>query len=214
MPLTEAQDMILTQAELFVAERIPYLFGGKDPKKGLDCSGMVNACYAAAGITLSPGTVGLLTDGVPLGVQNGANAPFAQLQPFLQPCDIVLPTVDHCQLVAADVNKIHEIIEEPSTGFVATMRPEWAPTIYAVRRILPYSVPAGTTLWPGVWLSKGSVMNGTGVWRARLNALGFKSSGGSTFDASLDTATRAFQKAHHLEIDGCAGPLSWRAAFS
>lgn len=214
MPLTEQQDMILTQAELLVAAGVKYKFGGKTIAGGLDCSGMVNVCFAAAGIILDPGTVGLLTDGVPLGIQNGANAPLSQVQPFLQPCDIILPTADHCQLVGADVNKVHEIIEEPDTGSVATMRPEWAATVYAVRRILPYSVPAGTTSWPGVWLSLGSVMNGVGVWRTRLNALGYKIPVTSTFDSTCAAATVLFQKARKLEPDAIVGPLTWRAAFS
>jgi peptidoglycan hydrolase-like protein with peptidoglycan-binding domain len=209
MGLTITQQTVIAEAQRLVTERIPYKWDGKDPKIGLDCSGMTSACYAAAGVTLDPGTVGQLTDGAAVAITAGANAPFASVVQYLQPCDLIFPAIDHVQLWVGN----GQIIEEPQTGEVATLRAEWAQSVYAVRRILPYSVPAGATTWPGVFLQLGSTLNGTGVWRTRLAALGFRLAASTVFDAACVSATVAFQRARGLVTDGVVGPLTWGAAF-
>jgi peptidoglycan hydrolase-like protein with peptidoglycan-binding domain len=182
----------------------PYLYGGKGPNS-FDCSGLTSWAYLhGAGITLGAGTEGQLPEGTAV-IPTGSNESWAVVEPKLEPCDLIFPTDDHVQLyIGAGV-----IIEAPETGQVVTKRPEWATTIYAVRRVL--RVTTAPPAWPGVYLElRNPFMTGNGIstWQRAIGV-----TADDVFGPLTQSATKSFQRNHGLTVDGIVGPLSWQAAL-
>ena len=107
---------------------VPYLWGGTDPSKGLDCSGLVQRAYADLGID------------VPRVSRDQAQAgtPVASLAEA-QPGDLVAfgTPVDHIGIYAGD----GKMIVAPSRGDVVKIQDVYG-TPSAIRRILPQTSAA------------------------------------------------------------------------
>jgi uncharacterized protein YycO len=101
----------------------PYGWGATGPDK-YDCSGLVQAAYAAAGISLPRTTFLQITKGT------------AVAKADLAPGDLVFPDVGHVQIYTGNGN----IVESPKMGDVVRERPMWG--FSAARRIVP---PTGAT---------------------------------------------------------------------
>ncbi len=113
---------VVDEAEKYLG--IPYLWGGTDPKRGLDCSGLVQLVYKNLGYELPRVSYQQATAGKE--VTGGlANAQPGDILAFNSP-------VDHVGIYIGD----GKMIEAPRTGLnVRVMDVYEAPT--AIRRILP-----------------------------------------------------------------------------
>ena len=109
---------------------VPYLWGGTDPSKGLDCSGFVQRVYKDLGIELPRVS----------GDQARAGTPVASLAQA-QPGDLIAfgSPVDHIGIYVGD----NKMIVAPSRGDVVKIQEVYR-TPSAIRRILP-SPTAGAT---------------------------------------------------------------------
>ena len=107
---------------------VPYVWGGTDPAKGLDCSGLVQRVYADLGIDLPRVSQDQARAGT--AVPGLAQARPGDLVCFGTPADhIGIYIGDHKMIVApkaGDVVKVQDVYRTPST----------------IRRILPESAPA------------------------------------------------------------------------
>jgi hypothetical protein len=94
----------------------PYRYGATGPD-AFDCSGLVQASYAAAGVKLSRTTYTQVLEGQPVNRDQ------------LQPGDLVFPDPGHVQLYVGN----GEVIEAPHTGASVREVPMWG--FWAARRI-------------------------------------------------------------------------------
>ena len=122
---------------------VPYLWGGTDPSKGLDCSGLTQRVYADMGISL-PRTA---------SQQATAGQPVASLADA-QPGDLVFfdysstrPGVDHVGVYIGN----GQMIAAPQEGESVKIQPVGKPTL--IRRVLPASTGTAST-------SSGSALSG------------------------------------------------------
>lgn len=101
---------------------LPYQWGGTgDPS--YDCSGLTQAAYAAAGVSIARDTFGQVKDGAPVA------------QDALRSGDLLEPDPGHVQLVLGrDVKGVLWIVEAPSTGLKIRSVPAWG--YWAARRII------------------------------------------------------------------------------
>jgi soluble lytic murein transglycosylase-like protein len=113
---------------------VPYVWGGTDPSKGLDCSGLVQRAYADLGIDLPR----VSRD------QAQAGTPVASLAEA-QPGDLVAfgSPVDHIGIYAGD----GKMIVAPSRGDVVKIQDVYG-TPSAIRRILPQASAAPAAFAP------------------------------------------------------------------
>ena len=130
-------DQVVADARKYLG--IPYVWGGTDPAKGLDCSGLVQRVYADLGIDLP--RVSQDQAHVGQAVPGLAQARPGDLLCFGTPADhIGIYIGGHKMIVApktGDVVKVQDVYRTPST----------------IRRVLPDSAPATRT----------SVAGGVGV---------------------------------------------------
>lgn len=140
---------------------VPYVWGGTDPQKGLDCSGLVQLVYRNLGHELPRVSYQQATAGRP--VEGGlANARPGDVLAFDSP-------VDHVAIYVGD----GKMIEAPRTGLdVRVVDVYETPT--AIRRILPESTGvSGVAGAAGVTGVAGAARRATGVPYAELfNAAG------------------------------------------
>ena len=114
---------------------VPYLWGGTDPSKGLDCSGLVQRAYADLGIDLPRVSRDQAQAGTPVATLAEA-----------QPGDLIAfgSPVDHIGIYAGD----GKMIVAPSRGDVVKIQDVYG-TPSAIRRVLPSTPaafsPAGAT---------------------------------------------------------------------
>jgi hypothetical protein len=102
---------------------VPYVWGGTDPKKGLDCSGLVQLVYRKFGVDLPRVSYEQARAGRP--VANLAQARPGDILAFDSP-------VDHVAIYIGN----HKMIEAPRTGLdVRVIDVYETPT--AIRRVLP-----------------------------------------------------------------------------
>lgn len=205
--LSTTQTAILAVARQQLGK--PYQWDGKGPNS-FDCSGLTAWAFShGAGIDIGAGTVGQLLKGTLVA----GNVAFGVVQAQLQPCDIIFPSPTHCQLWTGS-----DVIEAANSSSPVHEVAEWAvppyqATVFQVRRYLPaVSQPPPPVPWPGRYLQlKTPMMTGQDVleWQAKLGGLAVD----GWFGMLTENATKAFQAAHGLQVDGVAGPASWRAAF-
>lgn len=118
---TAAEQQVVAEAQKYLG--IPYLWGGTDPAKGLDCSGLVQLVYRRMGIELPRVSYQQATAGQP--VASLADARPGDLLAFNSP-------VDHIAIYIGN----NKMIEAPRTGLdVRVMDVYETPT--AIRRVLP-----------------------------------------------------------------------------
>ena len=109
---------------------VPYLWGGTDPEKGLDCSGLVQLVYGKLGIDLPRVSYQQATAGRP--VAGLADARPGDILAFDSP-------VDHVAIYIGN----NKMIEAPRTGLdVRVIDVYEKPT--AIRRVLPDAPVAST----------------------------------------------------------------------
>lgn len=114
---------------------IPYLWGGTDPKRGLDCSGLVQLVYSKFGIDLPRVSY----------QQAEAGRPVASLA-AARPGDILAfgSPVHHVAIYIGN----GQMIEAPRTGIDVRVSSVYE-TPTAIRRVLPEVVDASRTQVPG-----------------------------------------------------------------
>ncbi len=126
-------DQVVSDARTYLG--VPYVWGGTDPAKGLDCSGLVQRVYADLGIDLP--RVSQDQARVGTAVPSLAQARPGDLVCFGTPADhIGIYIGDHKMIVApkaGDVVKVQDVYRTPST----------------IRRVLPESTPAMDVAAPG-----------------------------------------------------------------
>lgn len=104
---------------------VRYQWGAKDPTKGgVDCSGLTQFAFRAAGVTLGPDTYTQIREGTPVAPKD------------VRPSDLIFPTAafnsrgpGHVQLAIGD----GKVIEAPGAGL--TVRIVALPPSFVARRI-------------------------------------------------------------------------------
>ena len=130
---------------------VPYLWGGTDPSKGLDCSGFIQRVYSDLGIELPRVSRDQARAGTPVASMDQA-----------KPGDLIAfgSPVDHIGIYAGD----GKMIVAPSRGDVVKIQDVYRePT--AIRRILGSSDPAGATPAAGAGVPQGPAAY-AGMFRA------------------------------------------------
>ncbi|MEP9362255.1 transglycosylase SLT domain-containing protein [Nocardioides sp. CN2-186] len=120
---TKSGDAVVADARRYLG--VPYVWGGTDPDKGLDCSGLVQRVYSDLGYTLprvsyEQAKAGRAVDGL-------ANAQPGDILAFGSP-------VHHVAIYVGP----NQMIEAPRPGLDVRVGPIWE-TPTAIRRILPDS---------------------------------------------------------------------------
>jgi cell wall-associated NlpC family hydrolase len=117
---------------------VPYLWGGTDPTKGLDCSGFTQRVFADVGITIPRTSSQQATAGT--AVPSLADA---------RPGDLVFfdytssrPGIDHVGVYLGN----GKMISSPQEGDVVKVQDVGTPTV--IRRVLPTAAPAAPTASP------------------------------------------------------------------
>jgi cell wall-associated NlpC family hydrolase len=99
---------------------LPYRFGSESPGNSFDCSGLLQWCYAQAGVTISRDTFHQVHDGVPVAWKN------------LQPGDLIFPTPHHVVMYVGH----GKVIAAPHTGTVVQYQDlNSFQNPYAIRRV-------------------------------------------------------------------------------
>ncbi|GAA5188502.1 C40 family peptidase [Rugosimonospora acidiphila] len=131
VPPSQAQQLAVID---FAMEQLgkPYQWGGSGPDKW-DCSGLVQAAWAQAGVALPRTTAGQVSVGV--------DVPSLQV---MEPGDLIfIPGSDgsisnpgHVGMYAGDANGVQYLIQAPHTGAVVDMEKvsDWVGEIAAIRR--------------------------------------------------------------------------------
>ncbi len=132
---TASQDAVVAEARKYLG--VPYVWGGTDPQKGLDCSGLVQLVYKNLGIDLPRVSYQQATEG--RSVPSMAQA---------QPGDLLAfgkPTVNHIGIYIGD----GKMIEAPRPGLQVRVT-DVSQTPVAIRRVLPEGAAAGVSAARGV----------------------------------------------------------------
>jgi cell wall-associated NlpC family hydrolase len=137
-------DRVVSEAKKYLG--VPYLWGGTDPAKGLDCSGFTQLVFKNLGYS------------IPRTSQDQANVGTAV--PSLaeaKPGDlIVLDGGGHVGIYVGDGKMIHS----PHTGSNVQISDVWN-SVTAIRRVVPNSATGATTAARGITASTG--LNGDRV---------------------------------------------------
>jgi cell wall-associated NlpC family hydrolase len=142
---SRAEEAIVAEARKYLGT--PYLWGGTDPAKGLDCSGLVQLVYRNHGIELPRVSYQQATAGRP--VASMAEARPGDILAFNSP-------VNHVGIYIGN----NKMIEAPRTGLdVRVMDVYETPT--AIRRVLPASASAPTAAGGVSAAGAGSLPAGT-----------------------------------------------------
>ena len=125
---------------------VPYLWGGTDPDKGLDCSGLVQLVYRKFGIDLPRVSYQQATAGRP--VANLSQARPGDILAFDSPVDHVAIYIGHGKM-----------IEAPRTGLDVRVTDVYE-TPTAIRRVLP-DQPVGPATAARAGVGASALPNGT-----------------------------------------------------
>ncbi len=125
LDLTGAGGAVVAKAEQYLG--VPYLWGGTDPAKGLDCSGFTQLVYKSQGVDLPRVSSQQATAGQPVASLHDA-----------RPGDLLFfdyspsrPGIDHVGIYVGN----GQMIAAPQPGEVVKMQSAGQPT--AIRRVLP-----------------------------------------------------------------------------
>jgi cell wall-associated NlpC family hydrolase len=121
---TASEQSVVAEARTYLG--VPYVWGGTDPQKGLDCSGLVQLVYKNLGIDLPRVSYQQATQGQKIAKLDQA-----------RPGDLLAfgsPTVNHIAIYIGDGKMIHA----PRPGEKVEVSDVYA-TPVAIRRILPDS---------------------------------------------------------------------------
>ncbi len=135
---TTSGDSVVADAQQYLG--VPYLWGGTDPKTGLDCSGLVQRVYADLGYSLPRTAAGQATVGteVPGGL---ANAQPGDLLTFGSPAHHIGIYIGNGQMIDAPHTgtavRVEPVYETPS--HVRRIVPSQAATPAAVSSSTPYA---------------------------------------------------------------------------
>jgi len=122
-------DQVVADARKYLG--VPYVWGGTDPAKGLDCSGLVQRVYKDLGIDLPRTSQDQVRAGT--AVPSLAQAKPGDLLGFGSPAD-------HIGIYIGD----NKMIAAPKTGDVVKVQEIYRP-VSSIRRILPESSAAATS---------------------------------------------------------------------
>jgi hypothetical protein len=134
-------DRVVTEARKYLG--VPYLYGGTDPAKGLDCSGFTQLVYKNLGVTL-PRTS---------QAQAGAGTEVGSLAQAKPGDLIVLDGGGHVGIYVGDGQMIHA----PHTGDVVKISPVWN-SVTTIRRLTSSSDTSAVAGAAG--LSTASLLSG------------------------------------------------------
>jgi hypothetical protein len=116
----------------------PYVWGAKGPN-AFDCSGLVQAAWAAAGVAISAGTTSEVHDGIPVGSLH-------QVQPgdllFIPGSLGTARNPGHVGMYAGSGIVVNAY--DDKHGVILESLDKWAPQVVAIRHIADTSTPAGT----------------------------------------------------------------------
>ena len=122
---SQAAAAIVDRARTYLG--VPYLWGGTDPAKGLDCSGFTQLVYRSQGIDLPRVSSQQATAGRPVGSLADA-----------QPGDLLFfdyspsrPGIDHVGIYVGN----GQMVAAPQPGDVVKLQSAGQPTV--IRRVLP-----------------------------------------------------------------------------
>jgi peptidoglycan DL-endopeptidase CwlO len=127
---TASENAVVSDAQKYIG--IPYLWGGTDPAKGLDCSGFTKLVYGDMGIPLPRTSSQQATSGT--AVASIADARPGDLVFF--DYDKARPGVDHVGIYVGN----GQMIAAPQPGESVKQQPVGNPTL--IRRILPQTTAA------------------------------------------------------------------------
>jgi len=176
---TSMGDEVVQVAETY--QGIPYLWGGTDPERGLDCSGFVQHVYRQFGIELPRVSRDQARQGTEVPSIDQARP--GDLVAFGEP-------VDHIAIYVGD----GKIIHAPRTGDVVRIT-DMHRTPTAIRRLVPDTASSSSSLNGGGMNGYG--MNGYGMNGYGMNGYGVN--GGATAAAgSVVASTPALAPYAHL----------------
>lgn len=167
----------------------PYEWGEEGPTR-FDCSGLVWWAYWHAGLHWTRTTADV-------EITRGISVPRSGLLPG----DLVQPILGHIQIYSGK----GRVIEAPHTGADVREVAMWG--FLRACRVVKTPAPAHIP-YPGHYVMEGS--RGSAV-RAVQAKVGTPVDG--IFGPHTKAAVERFQHAHHLQVDGIVGPLTWRAIF-
>ena len=127
---TASESAVVAQAQKYLG--VPYLWGGTDPAKGLDCSGFTQRVFKDLGIELPRTSSQQATAGQP--VASLAEARPGDLVFFDYSSD--RPGIDHVGIYLGD----GKMIDSPKPGDTVDVRNVGTPTV--IRRVLPEQAAA------------------------------------------------------------------------
>ena len=130
---TASEGAVVSQASKYLG--VPYLWGGTDPAKGLDCSGFTQRVYKDLGIDLPRTSSQQATSG--RAVASIGEARPGDLVFFDHASD--RPGIDHVGIYIGE----GKMIAAPQAGETVKVQDVGSPTV--IRRVLPTQTPAATS---------------------------------------------------------------------
>jgi peptidoglycan DL-endopeptidase CwlO len=161
-------DQVVTEAKKYLG--VPYVYGGTDPAKGLDCSGFTQLVFKNMGHAI-PRTS---------QEQAGVGTPVASLAEAKPGDLIILDGGGHVGIYVGDGKMIHA----PRTGDVVKIAPVWN-NVTAIRRVAPTSAASGPSAISGAAAPGADRVKPSVPYAELFNAAGAKHGVSPTLLASM-----------------------------